>query len=216
MNLLCVLARVPQPGSGKTRLRGRLGDEDTDRLAHAFVEDVLDWADEAADAVLVCHSGPGELLPPGSGRRLVLPQVEGNLGDRIAAAVDAGFGHGAQRVVIIGTDCPTLPAARLEQAFTGLDNAASTLVPAADGGWIAMGLNRPAGSILSGVTWSSSHTGRDTIAALSAGGRPPMVLDPWYDIDELADLDRVRADPGAAARAPRTWMAVAGLRALVP
>lgn len=211
MNLLCVLARVPQPGCGKSRLRAHLGDAATDELAGAFAADVLSWGERAADALLVCHRGPAELLPPGNAQRLVVPQVEGDLGERIAAAVDTGFGLGAQRVVIIGSDCPTLPAPLLHQAFAALDGAASTLVPAADGGWIAMGLDRRVRSSLAGVTWSSPHTGRDTMAALSAAGRPPTVLDPWYDIDEPADLDRVRADEGARARAPRTWAALAGL-----
>lgn len=217
MNLLCVLARVPVPGVGKSRLRARLGDAAADRLAHAFAADVLDWTTLAADALLVAHEGSANLLPPV--RHPVahrLPQVAGDLGARITAAVDAGFAAGAERVVIVGTDCPTLPDRLIDQAFAGLCRAASTLVPALDGGWIALGVDRPLGTTLAGVTWSSPLTGEQTIRALRAGGRPPLVLPAWYDIDEPGDLDRVRRDPAASSRAPRTTRAVGEIVALTP
>lgn len=215
MNLLCVLARVPVPGVGKSRLRSRLGDAATDRLAHAFAADVLDWATVAADAVLVVHEGPADLLPPA--RHPVtrcLPQAGGDLGARITAAVDAGFAAGADRVVIVGTDCPTLPDRLVSQAFAGLSLAAATLVPASDGGWIALGVDRPLASALAGVTWSSPLTGDQTIHALRAVGRSPLVLPGWYDIDDPSDLDRVRRDPAASTRAPRTTRAVGEIVAL--
>ena len=212
MNLLCVLARVPSPGTGKSRLRVRLGDAVTDRLARAFLEDVLDWSGTSADEVLVAHEGPAALLPPcGPAPCHLLRQLPGDLGVRIAAAVDAGFARGASRVVIIGTDCPTLPADILQDAFAGLTHAGSTLVPATDGGWIALGVNRPLWAALDGVAWSTELTGGQTIAALQADGRPPLVLPAWYDVDEPADLDRIRGDPGSLARAPRTCAALGAM-----
>jgi rSAM/selenodomain-associated transferase 1 len=215
VNLLCVLARVPQPGAGKTRLRAGLGHAATDRLASAFVVDVLGWGDEAGDALLVCPTGPFDLLPPTRGNRMMVPQVAGSLGDRIAAAVDTGFAAGASRVVIIGSDCPSLPAWLLERAFSGLDDAASTVIPAFDGGWIALGVDRPLGAVLAGVTWSSESTLSETVVALRAAGRPALMLPPWYDLDEPADLDRLSEDASAARRAPETWAALAALRAPV-
>lgn len=212
MNLLCVLARVPSAGSGKSRLRATLGDATTDRLARAFVEDVLDWPQDVADGLLVAHAGPVSLLPPAGSRAVLVAQVDGDLGDRIAAAVDDGFARGATRVVIVGTDCPTLPAALLAAAFSGLSTAPSTVIPAADGGWIALGVDRPLGRILDGVTWSSARAGKQTIEALRADGRRPLVLPPWYDIDEPADLDRIGAETAALARAPRTAAALAEMR----
>ncbi len=209
MNLLCVLAREPSPGFGKSRLRASLGDARTDALAVAFAADVLGWPVDAADAVLVAHTGVTCRLLPVPARAAVVAQARGDLGDRIAAAVDAGFAAGAARVVIVGTDCPTLPAALLRAAFAGLSTAASTLVPAIDGGWIALGVDRPLGSALCGVNWSTELTGAQTVAALRADGRPPLLLSPWYDLDEAVDLDRVRADPGAALRAPRTTAVLA-------
>lgn len=210
MNLLCVLARAPAPGFGKSRLRASLGDTSADALALAFVEDVLAWPMDQADAVLVAHTGSAFCLPLPAGAGLVA-QDDGDLGQRISGAVDAGFARGAHRVVIVGTDCPTLPATLLRAAFDGLATAASTMVPALDGGWIALGVERPLGAALAGVDWSSSRTGAQTIAALRADGRAPAVLSPWYDIDVAADLDRISGDTAALARAPRTAGVLAGM-----
>lgn len=204
MNVLCILARAPSPGSGKSRLRSRLGDAATDRLALAFVEDVLNWPMGVADEVVVAYDGAAELLPAGAWCTCIR-QARGDLGDRIAGAVDACFDRGAERVVIIGTDCPTMPAHLLEAAFAGLSRASSTVVPATDGGWIALGVDRPLGGALADVEWSSALTGELTIAALSTDGRPPQVLSAWYDVDEPGDVDRVRADRGGRHRAPRTF-----------
>ena len=214
VNVLCILARVPSPGVGKSRLRAQLGDRVTDRLAQAFVGDVLNWPVESADEVVVAHDGPPSLLP--AGRWVALPQVTGDLGNRIAGAIDGCFDRGAGRVVIVGTDCPTLPAVLLDAAFGGLSQVSSTLVPAADGGWIALGVDRRLGGALTDVVWSSSRAGEQTIACLRADGRPPRVLPEWYDIDEPADLARLRTDPGGHLRAPRTYAALHDIDANAP
>ena len=211
-----MLARAPEAGTGKSRLRVQLGDDVTDRLAGAFLADVLRWAEEAADVVLVSHTGSADRLPPAGRTRATVPQVSGSLGDRIAAAVDAGFDLGASRVVIVGTDCPTLPASLLQLAFSELDGAASTLIPADDGGWIALGVDRPLRAALAGVTWSSTTTGTETVAALRDTGRSPRVLPAWFDVDEPGDLQRLLRDEAARERAPATWAALAELRVTVP
>lgn len=204
MNVLVVLARVPVPGSGKSRLRSVLGDTAVDLLTHALVADVLGWSSPSVDTLLVAHEGPAELLPDVAPAPRLVAQVEGNLGARIDAAVAAGFAQGAARVVIVGTDCPTLPAALIDAAFAGLSRSPSTLIPALDGGWIALGVDRPLDGALDAVSWSNALTGQQTIDALREHGRPPLLLPPWHDIDEPGDIQRLHWDRARLARAPRT------------
>lgn len=212
MNILVVLARSPLPGVGKSRLRSTFGDATVDRLSRAMVGDVVGWSVPAADAVLVAHSGPPHLIPEGPNPMMLAPQVDGDLGERIEAAISTAFQRGARRAVIVGTDCPTLPDHLVAGCFDGLAHAGSTLVPAADGGWIALGVDRPLAGSLRSVRWSATTTAAETAGALQADGRPPLLLSAWHDIDEAADLHALRWDAAATARAPRTAAVCAGLQ----
>jgi len=206
---LIVLARSPVAGHGKTRLRRRFGDL-VDDLTVTLAADTLGWAGEGPWDLLLVHHGPtGALLSEATlspGRLRLDHQVDGDLGDRIDAGISAAFAGGASQVVLIGTDSPTLPSALVEAAFAELDGAEATLVPAVDGGWIALGVSRPLDRCLRGVTWSSATTAAETIVALECVGRRVVLLGPWYDVDEPEDLRRLAADlrGEGATRAPRT------------
>lgn len=203
---LVVLGRSPVRGAGKSRLRTSLGDV-VDLLSESFVRDTLGWAAAGRWELLVAHRGPSWPIAAmaGPAARLV-PQCHGHLGARIDAAVATAFGHGASRVVVVGTDSPTLPGALVDAAFDGLDTAGATLVPALDGGWVALGIAQPLAGCLATVRWSASTTTVETIAALRLAGRDVVILPPWYDVDEVDDLRRLADElrgPGRR-RAPRT------------
>ena len=114
--------------------------------------------------------------------------------------------RGATRVLLIGSDSPTLPRAILAAAFAGLACADATVVPAFDGGWVALGLTRPLGAVLRDVRWSSEATCTETVEALRRSGRAVQVLPPWYDVDTLDDLRRLadELEGQAGLTAPRT------------
>jgi uncharacterized protein len=202
---LVVLARTPLPGVGKTRLRAHLNGRFVDRLCVALARDTLGWARADGWRLLVAHRGPATPLRAVAGPAATLiTQPRNDLGTRIAAAVDAGFAAGAARVVLIGTDSPTMPAALLHAAFDGLDGADATLVPALDGGWIALGVRQPLRDCLNRVRWSAATTFIETETALRVSGRFTLALPPWYDVDEPADLCRLAAEVSGPAgrRAP--------------
>jgi len=160
------------------------------------------------DVLVVAHDGDGGALRGmAPGNCALIPQCNADFGTRLTSAVDAPFAHGAGRVVIVGSDCPTLPEALLMRAFQGLTDHAATLIPARDGGWIALGVRAPLGEALRGVRWSADTTQADTVAALKRDGRLPLILPPWYDVDEPADLARLAEElksPAASERAPHT------------
>ena len=224
-DVLVVLARAPQPGEGKTRLRRQLGQwrrTEVDRLVGALTRDTLAWACRSPEVVVAGRGDAQEL------RRIAplahhVTQAGGEFGSRIDGAVDAGFAasgrHRDARVVQIGTDSPTVPHALLDAAFACLrhgDDAA--LVPALDGGWIAVGVSRPLHGALgaASVRWSTEHAAADTVAALRAAHRRVTVLPPWYDVDDVDGLPRLQRDPAAAERAPRTLAAAMALRPAPP
>ena len=119
---------------------------------------------------------------------IILQQGE-NLGERINY-VDGELrrrGRGVSRLVFLGTDCPGLDAAYLEQAALGLQRADAVLGPAGDGGVVLMGARRPWPD-LSGLSWST----RDLFAELRGvcldDGWSVATLDAREDVDTLRDL----------------------------
>ena len=208
---LVILARSTVAGSGKSRLRRDLPDDAVDMLAVTFLADTVEWAERTNAPLLIAHSGPAAQLPATTAK--LVPQVEGDLGDRIDAALAHAFERGADRAVLIGSDSPDLPETLLAACFDELDAAPVTLVPATDGGWIAIGTRSPLNGCLSRVAWSARDTCDQTIAALTAAGRAPKVLDQWYDVDDVQSLRRLGAALTIApGRAPRTAAALQQLR----
>ena len=195
------------PSTGKTRLRAHLDDSTADSLHHAFFADIASWPLPAGTSLLLAVTEPLDGVAAVAPDADVHLQKDADFGERLADAVDTAFARGADRVVIIGTDCPTLPAESVADCFAKLRRHRATLVPAADGGWIALGLDRPLGDALRAVPWSCDHTCRATERALRRSGRRPLVLRPWYDVDDGPGLQVLRnevRDRRAAARAPRT------------
>jgi uncharacterized protein len=172
----------------------------------AFVEDTLGWAHQGAWDVLVAHRGPADGLRAAVPGVSLITQVDGGLGERITGAVAHAFAQGAPRVVLVGTDSPTLPRTLLAATFAQLAVADATVVPAIDGGWVALGITRPLDDALGNVTWSSATTCVETIEALHRNGRRVACLPAWYDVDEVADLRRLADDLDGPLghRAPRT------------
>ncbi|MGH7685199.1 MAG: DUF2064 domain-containing protein [Candidatus Dormibacteria bacterium] len=207
MNTLVVFGRSPAPASGKTRLRSHVGDRAADDLYHAFFADIAGWQLPESTTLLLAVTEPLDgiaAVAPGADVHL---QKNADFGDRIADAIDAAFVRGADRVVIVGTDAPTLPPESVAACFAGLRKRRATIVPATDGGWVALGVDRPIGEALDGVPWSTGRTCRATERALRRAGRRPLVLPPWYDVDEPGGLQQLRSElrtQRAAARAPRT------------
>lgn len=212
---LVVLARSPHPGSGKSRLRSSLRESEpsaVDALVRALLADTLAWAGVGPRPVVVAGRGEGrplsELAP---GARLVA-QPRAGFGARIEAAIAAGL-RGCRATIQIGSDSPSLPAWLLDDAEAALASADCALVPAEDGGWVALATRRRLDGVLAEapVRWSSEHAANDTIAALERAGLRVVRLPAWYDVDDTAGLARLLADPTARRRAPMSLTEALGV-----
>lgn len=186
---LIVFAREPIPGAVKTRLIPALGPDGAARL----YERLLGIALRAASATpcarrqLWCAGGPAE---GGQCARLAAehglawyPQPEGDLGTRMETALTQALGE-TDRAVLIGSDCPDYDPAYLSAAFAALDSRDAVLGPAADGGYVLIGLRRPAPELFASVPWSTSDVLAATRAALRRNGLS------WLELPTLRDLDR--------------------------
>jgi hypothetical protein len=66
-----------------------------------------------------------------------------------------GFAAGYGSILIIGSDCPGVSPALLEEAFRQLESFPVVLGPAADGGYYLLGMNHFVESLFRNKPWST-------------------------------------------------------------
>jgi rSAM/selenodomain-associated transferase 1 len=116
-----------------------------------------------------------------------------NLGERMAHAFARSFESGMDKVVLIGTDCPTLQSHHLHEAFEALTHSDLVLGPATDGGYYLIGMKRRADYLFEGITWSTAEVLSQTLALATAHGLNSILLDELSDIDTQEDWERYRS-----------------------
>jgi rSAM/selenodomain-associated transferase 1 len=138
------------------------------------------------------------------GRFELIPQASDDLGCRMRSFFTERFQTGADRIVLVGTDSPTLPLTFVEQAFQELKQADVVLGPATDGGYYLVGCARHTrkGSdvvppIFEEIPWSTSQVLRETVTRLKSAKLSAALLPPWYDVDTLDDWRMLRGHVAA-------------------
>ena len=218
--VLGVLAKQPLPGLVKTRLAAETSPQWAARVAAAFLSDSLDrLVGIDAHRILVYAPREAEAFFSGlaRGRFALMPQVEGDLGQRMAAffstavAPKLEFGNegpGGNEVrgdpvkaVLVGVDSPTLPLSYIEEAFAKLERADIILGPATDGGYYLVGCAGRVPPIFENITWSRPTVLEETVTLLKKTEWRLELLPPWYDVDTLNDWRMLRGHLAALRRA---------------
>lgn len=166
-----------------------LGAEGAANLAQAFFKDIWASLQTLADATLILAVTEHDPAFDAIGAEVWL-QGDGDLGDRMERALRHAL-EGADAAVVVGSDLPGLPLRVFEQARDGLRDGAAVLGPSADGGFYLIGLTRCPEGLLAGLPWSRSDTCEQTIARLRSHGMRVKMLERWFDIDVLADLEHL-------------------------
>lgn len=189
-----IFAKAPIPGYAKTRLIPALGEPGSACLAKRLLEHATAEAVNADLGPVVLYASP---FPMSQWPSICLPQSlefnpqgTGDLGARLTAACEQVFGTDwdGLPVIITGTDCPGLTSEILGQISSELADNDAVLVPASDGGYVAMGISRFSASIFSDIDWSTEHVSRQTIERFETLGWRYAILPQMHDIDEQQDL----------------------------
>lgn len=188
---LVVFARVPEVGRVKTRLAATIGESAATAAYVALAERVVAAVRQGESySLAVAYTpadGEGAMREWLGGSIALRPQCPGELGARMAAAIEGAIGAGARRVVIIGTDCPDITAAVVEEAFERLATVDVVLGPATDGGYYLIGMSRLHAALFDGVPWSSPRTLEATLERARASGLSVALLEERRDIDTADD-----------------------------
>lgn len=213
--VLAVMAKRPAPGQTKTRLTPPLTAHQAVALYACLLLDTLDLMGQVEGVTPLLAYAPDDaegffraLAPPSFAFQ---PQQGVDLGRRLNHVTTHALAHGAQQVVVMDSDSPTLPVTFLRRAFACLDDPAIDVVlgPCDDGGYYLIGLKQPCPTLFD-VRMSTPCVLRDTLARCAAAGRQAALLPTWYDVDTADEVARLRAELAAdpAAHAPRTraWL----------
>ncbi|MBC6440934.1 MAG: TIGR04282 family arsenosugar biosynthesis glycosyltransferase [Rhodospirillales bacterium] len=189
-----VMARRPEPGRVKTRLAAGIGNAAALAFYRSMLRRMLTRIGRSSRWSTVVAVTPPDAATGDETWTLglpVVPQSDGDLGERMQAAID---GRPPGPVLIVGSDIPDLTPGHIAQAFRLLRSHDAVLGPSDDGGYwlIGAGPSLRLRSLFGAVRWSSEHALADTLAGLPADARVAL-LGVLHDIDTADDLARWRA-----------------------
>ena len=190
---LIVMAKEPKAGVVKRRLASGIGAVAAVRfyrttLRHTLMRLGADprWQTYLAVTPEVSLSAS---CWPGLPRIPLLPQDQGNLGQRMQHLFDVAPPGPA---VIIGSDIPAITAQHVAEAFERLGNADAVFGPAEDGGYWLVGLRRRPGRLapFDGVPWSMDRA--LAVTRQNLRGRSVALVDRLSDVDTAEDFKSQR------------------------
>lgn len=191
----CILLFVKHPVAGKvmTRLAEHIGQDVATDLYKSFVADILTTLHTLSVNFKIVF------YPPDAEKKFqrwlgeeysYIRQTGKDLGQRMKNAFLKAFSNGLDKVILIGSDIPDLPAEYLELGFKALETNDVVLGPSSDGGYYLIGFVKEAflPNVFEGITWSSADVFEQTLHILKQHTRRVYLLPQWQDVDTLTDL----------------------------
>jgi hypothetical protein len=192
-NRIIIFTRYPEPGKTKTRLISALGEQGAAQLQKKLTEYTLREVSQLEADIQVYFSGGNETLMQDwlGNTYQYYPQSNGDLGERLIAALEESFTPEIEKIVIIGIDCPELNADLINEAFEKLSSNDLVLGKAEDGGYYLIGLRHFLPKLFQGIDWGTSVVLQQTIAIAETMGLAISYLPLLNDIDVPEDLETV-------------------------
>lgn len=191
---MIVFTRYPEPGKTKTRLMPELGAEGAAELQRKMAEHAISQVRELAKrrpiSIEVRYEGRNpSLMKQWLGGDILFHEQDGaDLGERMLTAFLDAFRYGAERVLLMGTDCPGITPQILEKAFQELDRSDLALGPAADGGYYLIGSKRVYPELFSNVPWGTENVLECTLEIARLQKLNTSLVDRLHDVDRAEDL----------------------------
>jgi len=189
--ILQVFAKAPVPGRVKTRLINYLGEQRATELHQQLVQQCLQKFSHLFSVQLWC--APNEFHPFFQNCQTEFGvslhrQIGVDLGQRMAYALASAAPTSA---VLIGSDCPSLDAPIIREAFLALQQKnAVVLAPAEDGGYVLIGMQRAIPELFQEIPWGTSQVFTLTRSRLHDLGLRWKELPTQWDIDRAEDFER--------------------------
>lgn len=215
---LLLYTKPARPGRVKTRLIGALTPGQAADLHAAFLGDLLERLSRGRfELRLAWALESGEEAPD-----LGLPgraQEGEDLGERLYRGL-AAAARSFPLVAAVGSDHPTLPLARVDEAFRRLEAGAEVVLgPAADGGYYLVGARAETlrRRLFEEVPWSTGRVLEATLERCRELGVACELLPGGSDVDTPEDLEALAGDLARrGGTCPRTRRLLAAWGRLPP
>jgi uncharacterized protein len=199
---LIIFTRYPEAGKAKTRLIPILGKEGAAKLQRRLTEYTVKQAQnfrqlKEIEVIVYFTGGNINLMQDWLGNDLnYLPQVEGDLGIKMRSAFADTFQKNSERIVIIGTDCPSIDCQILASAFDALQDDDLVLGEAVDGGYYLIGLSKLFPELFSNINWGTNQVFAATQSIAKKLDLGIAYLPILRDLDRPEDLSLITLLPG--------------------
>jgi rSAM/selenodomain-associated transferase 1 len=203
-NSLAIVAKYPEERKVKTRLIPYLGPKKSKDLYEAMLLDTLSLAGGCGffdETNLFYRAANSNIyFDKFKNKGIKIHRQKGHDLGEVFLDIFKRLSGSSGKIVIIGSDSPTLPVEYLRISIKILLSYSVVLGPALDGGFYLIGVNtkdflekEPDYSrIFEDVNWSTEKTLRDLINNLEKRKLSFGLVPEWYDIDSPSDLELLR------------------------
>ncbi len=186
---LIIFVKNPIPGTVKTRIARTVGNDRAVQVYQHLLRHTQDMVAQLPQHRVVYY---GDFINPDDGWNDYEKQLQtGNdLGQRMLNAFRERFDAGADRAVVIGSDCLAITPDHIQLAFDALDQADIVIGPATDGGYYLLGMKQPHEFLFTDMPWSQPELCQLTELAILQHNLTFERLGELTDIDEWDDYER--------------------------
>ncbi|GAB3522394.1 TIGR04282 family arsenosugar biosynthesis glycosyltransferase [Emticicia fontis] len=185
---IIIFVRNPELGKVKTRLAKGIGDEEALQVYIRLLKKTHEAIKHIDAHKFVFYADGINQNDLWENDLFIKAQQTGNdLGERMYNAFTYLFSKGYGKVLIIGSDCPDLETAIIEEAFLSLSEYEVVIGPTFDGGYYLLGLKKPNSCFFENKLWSTDSVYHDTIQNISELNLSYKALAQLADIDTVED-----------------------------
>lgn len=193
MRSIVLFSKAPIPGKVKTRLTSTISPHESAALHESFVIDTLTEMSvlKNTSLFLACHPTCEDPFFLKMEERFHLKRFQQKgqtLGERMENAFHYLRSRGYKKVVILGTDSPTLSGKLVEKAFHSLANHDLVLGPSLDGGYYLIAISGEVPHVFDGINWGTDSVFKDTLNKANNLDLKIHILPFWYDVDTIKEL----------------------------
>ena len=198
-NLIILFTKYPQVGKCKTRMITELGSEAATHVHKLLVTHTLNTlkplltSQKNIDFKIYYHGGTSTQMQQWLGKNYLFKQQQGkDLGERMATALVHALTHNYNSI-LIGSDCPEIHAAILEEALVALDHNDIVIGPAHDGGYYLIGVAAHISGyickkLFNSIPWGTEQVLQKTLQHVDSLNLKAHFLTKLHDIDTAEDL----------------------------